>query len=328
METAIKVSGLAKEYKTYSREESFRASIRSLFKRDFKIKHALKGIDFEIKTGEVIGLIGPNGAGKSTAIKVLCGVLYPTSGEVKSLGYVPWKQRQEYAYNFGVVFGQKSQLAWDIPPNDTYHLLKVLYDIPEETFKRRLAHMVKLLSLEDIYKRPTRGLSLGERMKCEVVAALLHKPKLVLLDEPTIGMDVVAKKQLHNFIKQINKDYNTTFIITTHDMQDIEKLCKRVIIINTGDIVYDGPLADLCKKYVTNKLIEVRFEEKTHVSLPKRCTLIDKTPYTIKFEVPLKNNKLDPFVAKLVGEYPVADITISDPDIEEIIRDIYQHGTR
>jgi ABC-2 type transport system ATP-binding protein len=326
METAIRVRGLKKNYKTYKRDEGLLASARSLFHREYTIKHALKGINFDIKKGEIVGLIGPNGAGKSTAIKALCGILYPTEGEVISLGYVPWKQRIEYARHFGVVFGQKSQLEWDLPPNDTFHLIKVLYDIPENTFKRRLNYMIKLLNVEDVYKRPTRGLSLGERMKCEAIAALLHQPKLVLFDEPTIGMDVVAKKKLHGFIKKINREQGTTFIITTHDMSDIEKLCERVIIINHGDIIYDGLLAELCKQHVTKKLIEVKFEEKIRVRIPKRCELISRTPYTLKFEVPFKENKMDKFVIDLISKYLVADVTISDPDIEEIIRDIYQHG--
>jgi ABC-2 type transport system ATP-binding protein len=323
METAIKVSGLTKEFKTYSKEDGFLASLGSLFKRDFKIKQALKGIDFEIKKGEIVGFIGPNGAGKSTAIKVLCGVLYPTAGQVEVMGYTPWEDRLEYAKHFGVVFGQKSQLDWDLPPNDTFHLIKALYEIPEETFNRRLARMVKLLDVKEIYKRPTRGLSLGERMRCEVIAALLHKPKLVLLDEPTIGMDIVAKKQLHSFIKKINHEDGTTFILTTHDMGDIEKLCERVIIINTGTIVYDGLLKDLSKKVSNKKLITVTFEEKVSIRVPTRCKVISKTPYELKFEVELKG-KMDPFVTKLINEYPFEDIIISEPDIEEIIRDIYE----
>jgi ABC-2 type transport system ATP-binding protein len=324
MNTAIKVRGLKKNYKTYKKDEGLLASVRSLFKREYAIKHALKSINFDIAKGEVMGLIGPNGAGKSTAIKVLCGILHPTSGEVNCLGFVPWSDRIAYAKNFGVVFGQKSQLDWDLPPNDTYHLIKVLYDIPESTFKKRLNEMLKLLAAEEIYKRPVRDLSLGERMRCEVIAALLHKPKLVLLDEPTIGMDVVAKKKLHGFIKQVNQKYGTTFIITTHDMEDIKKLCERIIIINTGDIVYDGLLAELTKKHLHKKLIEVKFSEKTRVQLPKRCTLISRNPYELKFEVPVSKDNMDSFVADLLNKYPVNDITISDPPIEDIIHDIYE----
>ncbi len=324
METAISVRGLRKNYKTYKREDGFLASVRSVIHRDFSTKEALKGINFDIAKGEILGFIGPNGAGKSTAIKVLCGILHPTAGEVNSLGHTPWEDRINYAQKFGVVFGQKSQLDWDLPPNDTFHLIKALYGIPEAAFKRRLNYMVKLLNVEAIYKTPTRNLSLGERMKCEVIAALLHNPKLVLLDEPTIGMDVVAKKKLHGFIKRINEKYNTTFIITTHDMGDIEKLCKRVIIINNGDIVYDGLLEELKKKHINNKLIEVKFEDKTRIRVPKRCKLISRTPYTLKFEVPVKGQSLDKFVVDIIKNYPVADIVISDPPIEEIIRDIYQ----
>jgi ABC-2 type transport system ATP-binding protein len=325
METAISVRGLKKNYKTYKREEGVGATIKALFKRDFSIKQALKGINFDVAKGEIIGFIGPNGAGKSTAIKILCGILFPTDGTVESFGYEPWTQRIEYARHFGVVFGQKSQLEWDLPPNDTFHLIKVLYEIPEATFKKRLNYMVKLLSVEKVYLTPTRDLSLGERMKCEVIAALLHNPKLVLLDEPTIGMDVVAKKRLHGFIKKVNEKYGTTFLITTHDMGDIEKLCRRIIIINYGEIVYDGLLETLTKQHIKKKFIEVKFDEKTNVILPKRCNCISKTPYLIKFEVPVKKKGIDEFIVKLIKEYPVEDITISDPPIEEIIRDIYEN---
>jgi ABC-2 type transport system ATP-binding protein len=328
MATAITVRGLKKNYKTYKREEGLGASIKALFKREFSIKHALKGIEFEVEKGEILGFIGPNGAGKSTAIKILCGILFPTEGKVESFGYEPWTQRIKYAMDFGVVFGQKSQLEWDLPPNDTYHLIKVLYNVPETVFNKRLKHMIKLLDVEHIYKTPTRDLSLGERMKCEVIAALLHNPKLVLLDEPTIGMDVVAKKKLHGFIKKINEEHGTTFIITTHDMGDIEKLCKRVIIINTGEIVYNGLLNDLTKEYIKKKFIEVKFEEKTHVKLPKRANLISRTPYVTKFEIPIKKKGMDDFIVKLIKAYPVEDIIISDPPIEEIIRDIYENDKR
>jgi ABC-2 type transport system ATP-binding protein len=324
METAVRVRGLKKNYKTYKKDEGLIASVRSLFKREVTIKHALKGINFDIAKGEIMGLIGPNGAGKSTAIKVLCGILHPTEGEVNSLGFVPWTDRINYAKNFGVVFGQKSQLDWDLPPNDTYHLIKVLYEIPDKVFQRRLNQMVKLLAVEKIYKRPVRDLSLGERMKCEVIAALLHRPKLVLLDEPTIGMDVVAKKKLHGFIKKVNQKYGTTFIITTHDMEDIKKLCERIVIINKGDIVYDGLLVELTKKHLNKKLLEVKFSEKTRVQLPKRCILISRNPYELKFEVPVKGEAMDPFVANLLNDYPVNDITILDPPIEDIIHDIYE----
>ncbi|MBU0461274.1 MAG: ATP-binding cassette domain-containing protein, partial [Nanoarchaeota archaeon] len=238
--TVIEVKNLKKVYKTHKRGEGLLNAFKSIIKRKFEYKHALKGVSFKIDEGEIVGLIGPNGAGKSTTIKALSGILFPTSGTVKVLNYVPWENRVKYVANIGVVFGQKHQLVWDLPPIDTFALNKDIYNIPEADFRRRENHMIELLNLKDVVTTPARDLSLGERMKCQLIAALLHNPKLVFLDEPSIGLDVIAKDLMRDFIVDINKREKTTFIITTHDMQDIERLCKRVIIINHGEIVYDG----------------------------------------------------------------------------------------
>ena len=289
---AITVKDLKKVYRTHKRGKGLWNAFVSLFNRKDENKHALKGISFEIKEGEVIGLIGPNGAGKSTTIKALSGILYPTSGEVNVIGYVPWKQRIKYVQHLGTVLGQKEQLWWDLPPVDTYQLNQEIYKIPKNKFKRRLNHMINLLDVKKVVNTPVRDLSLGERMKCKLIAALLHSPKVVLLDEPTIGLDVIAKDRLRDFVKDVNRKEKTTFIVTTHDMQDIEKLCKRVIIINMGVIVYDGPLAKLKETVMSNKVVDVKFEEKAKGFRLKGCKLLEKGDYHLMIEVDTKVTKI------------------------------------
>lgn len=325
MESIIRVSNLSKRFKTHRRSEKFGDAIRSLFKREFVEHWALRNVNFEVKKGEIVGLIGPNGAGKSTCIKAMCGILFPTDGDVSIMGYNPWKQRVQYVKNIGVLFGNKTPLWWDLPPIDSYYLFRDLYDVDKDEFEKRKDAMIARLQVEDVVRKPTRDLSLGERMKAAVILTLIHNPPLVFLDEPTIGMDVVAKDIFHNFIKDVNEKNGTTFIITTHDMNDIEKLCKRIIIINDGIIVYDGPLSEIRKKYINTKLIEVKFDEKVpKIKLPKSCVLISQDEYSIRFEVPLDKHKIDAVVTDLLDNYDVADITISDPEIDTIIAEIYK----
>ncbi|HDQ59758.1 MAG TPA: ATP-binding cassette domain-containing protein, partial [Candidatus Woesearchaeota archaeon] len=276
---------------------------------------------------EVIGFIGPNGAGKSTVIKMMTGILRQTAGKLTVIGFDPFEDRQEYVQNIGVVFGQKSQLWWDIPPADTFQLLKRIYKIPEEEFKERLEYMIELLDIERIAKTPVRNLSLGERMRCEILVSLLHNPKVVFLDEPTIGLDVVAKDKIREFIKLVNKRYGTTFIITTHDMDDIEELCKRVVIIDKGVIMYDGLLSRIKEKYVDSKQIEVVFETKTSKK-PKRkgVEIVSWTPYRTTIKVPSTKGSVSKTVFYLMRNFPVEDLTIKEPKIESIIKKMYEGG--
>ncbi|MBU4501250.1 MAG: ATP-binding cassette domain-containing protein [Nanoarchaeota archaeon] len=320
----IKIKNLRKVYKTHKREAGLFNAVKSLFVRHYETKHALKGISFEVQKGEIVGFIGPNGAGKSTTIKVISGVLFPTEGEVNVLGFTPWKDRVKYVENIGVVFGQKPQLVWDLPPIDSYHLNKDIYGIPEKVFNKRLNYMIKLLDIGDFIKTPARDLSLGERMKCKLVAAMLHNPKLVFLDEPTIGLDVIAKDKLRDFIKDTNKRYGTTFIITTHDMQDIERLCKRIIIINHGEIVYDGNLKHIKSKALSSKVLDVKLlESKDHFKL-KGCRVLKVGKYGMKIKVDTNVTSIKKVMDYLVDNYDFADLTISDPPIEEIIKKIYE----
>ncbi len=321
---AISVKDLRKTFKVYKRGQGVLEAVKSLFSREYTIKDALKKVSLEVQEGEIVGLIGPNGAGKSTLIKILSGLLWPDGGEANVLGMVPWENRIKYVANIGVVFGQKSQMIWDLPPIDSFYINKDLYDVPEPDFSKRLNFMVKMLEVQEIMKSPVRELSLGERMRCEVINALLHYPRLVFLDEPSIGLDVIAKDKLRDFILKINREQKTTFIITTHDMQDIEKLCKRIIIINHGRIIYDGPLEDIKKKYFTDKHIEVKFGDKIRTFKFKGCKVIDKQDYQIKIELNTKKAPVQDLINYLLKNFDVADITVADPPIEEIIRKIYR----
>ena len=224
----IKVENLTKVFKSYQRGNTFGEAVKSLFVRKPIYVHALKGISFNIEEGELVGFLGPNGAGKSTTLKILTGIMHPSGGKAEIMGYTPWKDRKKYVAKIGAVFGQKSQLLWDIPPVDAFYLNKAIYSIPERSFKKTLHKMVELLGVEELIKKPTRQLSLGERMKCEFIMAMLHKPKIVFLDEPTIGLDVIAKDKIREFILEMNRN-GVTFILTTHDLDDIAHLAQRVI---------------------------------------------------------------------------------------------------
>jgi ABC-2 type transport system ATP-binding protein len=325
---AIVVKDLKKVYKTHKREKGVWNAVKSLFKRDYVNVHALKGVSFKVKAGEVIGLIGPNGAGKSTTIKALSGILYPTSGEVNVIGYTPWEDRVKFVKHLGVVLGQKEQLWWDLPPIDSFYLNKEVYGVPDVKFKRRMNYMIKLLDVKHVINTPVRDLSLGERMKCKLIYALLHSPQVVYLDEPTIGLDVVAKDKLRDFIKTVNKRDGTTFILTTHDMQDVERLCERVIIVNHGSIVYDGKLAELKKSVLQHKFIDVQFETYPKGFRFRGAKVVEREEYELKIEVNTKVTKIRNVINYLVKDFDVADINISDPPIESIIQKIYKEKKR
>jgi ABC-2 type transport system ATP-binding protein len=322
-EDVVVVSDLTKVYRTHVRGEGLGSAVKSLFFRKYEDKVAVDNISFTIKKGEIVGLIGPNGAGKSTTIKALSGLLFPTSGSVKVLGYVPWDERVKYVKHLGVVLGQKEQLIWDIPAVDSFYLNKDLYEIPEKLFMERLDYMTKLLEVDKIMYTPVRDLSLGERMKCKLVLSLLHKPDIVLLDEPSIGLDVIAKDKFRDFIKEVNKKEGTTFIITTHDMQEIEQLCEKVIIINHGIVIYNGELREIRKKFYTKKFLKIKLETKGSPFKLKNTKTIEQKDYSIKIEADTSKIKIKNVIDYLLEHYDIADITISDPPIEKIIQIVF-----
>ena len=249
MENMIEVQNVRKYYKIAKREKGFLNTIQNLFHRKYEIRKAVNDTSFTIKKGEIVGFIGPNGAGKSTTIKMLSGILYPDEGNITSNGFVPYKQRKHYVKNIGVVFGQKSQLHWELPLIESFELMKYIYKIPQEKYEENLHKFVELLDMESFLHQPVRQLSLGQRMRGDIVAALLHSPELVFFDEPTIGLDVVAKEKIREFVKYMNREEQTTIIFTTHDMQDIEKVCERLIIIDEGKKIYDGRVDEIKEIY-------------------------------------------------------------------------------
>lgn len=321
----IEIKGLVKTFKVPERDKSgMLASVKSLFNRKFKYVTAVKEIDLDIEEGEIRGLIGPNGAGKSTIIKMLSGILYPTKGSVNVMGFTPWLEREKYVKKIGVVFGQKSQLWWDLPPIDAYTLNKKMYDIPEDVFNENLTYFKEIFNIEEVVKRPTRNLSLGERMKCELVCALLHNPKIVFLDEPTIGVDLLSKEAIRNFIKEVNKTKNTTFILTTHDIDDIENLCNNVTIINDGTIVFNDTIDSLKTFFSDKKVVEVKFSKEVKEEDLSQFTVLKFEPPFASIELDLAKSDIKTEIISIFNTLPIHDIDVNSQDIEEVIKQIYR----
>lgn len=308
MENMIEVRDVKKYYKIAKRDKGFAAAAGNLFNRKYETKRAVDDISFSIKRGEIVGFIGPNGAGKSTTVKILSGILYPDAGEVKINGFVPYKQRKQYVKNIGVVFGQKSQLNWDLPLIESFELMKFIYKIPQKKYEENLSLFSRLLDMESFINQPVRQLSLGQRMRGDIVASLLHSPEIVFLDEPTIGLDVVAKERIREFVRYMNETEHTTIIFTTHDMQDIEKVCDRLIIIDKGKKVYDGSIEEIKNKYANVKTIELLLE--------------DGRKETKTFDVSV--TPMSTVMESLFSEKNIKDITICESEIDSIIRDIYE----
>lgn len=324
-ENVITVKDLKKTFKVHQRDKSgLLSSFKSLFSPHTISIDAVKDINLTVKKGEIRGLIGPNGAGKSTTIKILSGILFPTEGIVDVLGYTPWTQREDLVKRIGVVLGQKSQLWWDLPPIDAFALNKKMYEIPDQLFKENLEYFSKVLKIEEVIKKPVRQLSLGERMKCEFVAAMLHHPPLVFLDEPTIGLDMISKEAIRTFVKDVNKTKGITFIVTTHDMGDIEDLCQNVSIINKGTIVYDDSIERLHTYFADRKVIELKFSREVSEGEVKEldATLFDPFTATVVIDATKTNVKAE--IARLLEVLPVRDININSISIEEVIKQIYE----
>lgn len=322
----IKFNGVSKEFKISIREKGILGAIKGLFKRKYKIVKALNNVSFEIEEGDIVGYIGPNGAGKSTTIKIMSGILTPTTSQECVIdGYVPWKDRKNYVRNIGVVFGQRSQLWWDVPVIESFDLLKDIYGIPDDVYKQNLDLLTKTLNLNDLLIRPLRQLSLGQKMKCELAGALLHKPKILFLDEPTIGLDAVTKLAVRDFIKYINKVWGTTVILTTHDMNDIEALTNKIILIGRGEILYNGSFNAIKEKYGSTKTIRVEFSNAYDVISLDGYTTVSHDRNTAV----LKNNEgttfhAKDFIAQLSEKYNVVDFSIEPISVDEVLAELYK----
>ncbi len=323
----IKIDKLTKTYSVIERTKTgLWNSFKSLFKREYKSVEAVKGISLEIKNGEVYGFIGPNGAGKSTTIKMISGVLTPTSGESKIMGFTPWKERVKYVENIGVLFGQKTQLFWDLPAIESFELAKEIYSIPDDIYRENLDFFIEVLKLKEVIGKPVRQLSLGERMKCEFCYVMLHNPPVVFLDEPTIGLDIISRDAIREFIKKVNRERQTTFIVTTHDLSDIEDLCQNLCIINHGDIVYNGTIHDL-KKYSSDlKRIELNSTDEIDYNLLKDFKLIEKSKFKAIIEINITEKSLKDVMKIIFDETGIHDINVNNIPIEEVIKRIYHKG--
>lgn len=319
----ITVKNLSKVYKVPQKEPGFFGSLKSLMNRTYKEVKAVNDISFSIHEGELVGFIGPNGAGKTTTLKCLSGLLYPGGGMVEVLGFTPFDRKRKFLKQISLVMGQKNQLWWDLPAIDTFLLNKEIYEIPDKDFKITLEEMVELLDVRDVLKTQVRKLSLGQRMKMELIASLIHKPKVLFLDEPTIGLDVIMQQNLREFVREYNRRNKATVLLTSHYMEDVKELCKRVIVIDKGRILFDGELANLVKKHATHKKITVIFESDVD---PKKIAAISNVTYyafpKVILTVPRKDSSAA--AAKLLEHFPVADINIEEPDIEDVIRTVFK----
>ncbi len=322
METALRVEGLTKLFRVKQKAPGLSGSLTSLFKPSFKTIRAVDDISFEVPRSEILAFIGPNGAGKSTTIKLITGILFPTCGSIEALGMNPHTQRRSLAYRMGTVFGQKSQLWFHLPPMDSLTLLADIYDIEPRQAAKRIEELTELFGIRDYLKTPVRKLSLGERMRCEIAASLLHKPEILFLDEPTIGLDVVIKQTIRDLIRRINADEGTTIFLTSHDAGDIEKICRRAIVINHGKIVWDNTIKEMKYSFLKKKIIELRLEAPFTQKIPG-VEIIKAKDYAAKLEVDLRRAALDSVVSRIMKSNKVLDITISNPPMEEIITMIY-----
>ena len=321
----IQVKDLSKEYKIVRRDSGIKNAFRSFIKREYRIVRAVDKVSFSIKKGEIVGYIGPNGAGKSTTIKMLSGILKPDEGIINIMGMDPTVDRIKYVKEIGVVFGQKSQLWWDIPAEDSFDLLKDIYKIPDDEYEKNKQELVEILHLEEIIKSPVRQLSLGERMKCELVASLLHSPKILFLDEPTIGLDAISKVIVRDFIKKINKLRKITVILTTHDMADIESLTDRLIMIGHGKKLYDGSVKDIKKKYSNEKIVEVIYEGILKGKIVNdKIDILEESQGLIRMKIDTRKIMVSDIVRKYSEVCEIKDINVIETGIDDIIYKLYK----
>ncbi|MBI5220259.1 MAG: ABC transporter ATP-binding protein [Candidatus Liptonbacteria bacterium] len=323
-ETVIWVGNLYKTFRVKQKSPGLWGGVRAMFRPDYREIKAVDNVSFSVNRGELLAFIGPNGAGKSTTIKMLCGILYPTSGELSVLDFNPAISRQKLAYRIGSVFGQKPQLWYHLAAQDTYNLLQEIYDLAPNDYRTRLSFLVDAFEIGDLLKMPVRKLSLGQRMRCEIVAALLHRPEVIFLDEPTIGLDVIAKQHIREVIRYLNEKEKVTIFLTSHDAGDIETLATRTVVINFGRLVFDGATSELKKKYIQTKVVELVVGEPIQQFSFPGGRVTEQTRFNLKIELDTTQNSIDKLLDYAVAQLDIKDINIFDPPMEEIIADIYR----
>ena len=325
MAVAIETKDLTKDYRSPVKEPGLWGGVKSLFDRKYKDTRAVDGVSFTIEEGELVGFLGANGAGKTTTLKMLSGLLTPTAGTATALGHVPWKREPDFQRSISLVMGQRSQLWWEIPAFETFKLNQAIYGLSEVDFRRNIDELVELLQLGEHLSVPVKKLSLGQRMRCELAAALLHRPRLLLLDEPTIGLDVVMQKNVREFIKAYNKRSGATIMLTSHNMTDVVELCKRVIVIEKGRLLYDGALDRLVERYADHKIIRARFTTPVDpADLQSLGTVVKYEDSTVTLEVPRASMAAS--AAALLRSYPIADLNVEDVAIDDIVRRLFTHA--
>jgi len=320
----ITVSNLQKHFKVYKHHRGAFGVLRNLVTRQYNLVRAVDGISFQIEPGELVGYLGPNGAGKSTTIKMLTGLLFPSGGEMLVNGYVPWKERQTYVARIGAVFGQRTTLWWDLPVIESLDLLQYIYRIPPERFKQNLSEFREMLDLDPFLDTPVRSLSLGQRMRADICAALLHDPVLLFLDDPTIGLDVVAKERIRRFIQHINQERGVTIILTTHDLSDVEKLCERVMIIDRGRLLFDGQLATLRERFGGKRELVVDFAEHYHRVEIEGAEVVEWDGLRAAYQFERGDLTASELIGRLSARYRIRDLAVREPDIEGTVRRIYE----
>jgi ABC-2 type transport system ATP-binding protein len=320
---SIIVEQLSKTYKVSEREAGFAASVRSFFKRKYKDVLAVQKVSFTIQPGEIVGFLGPNGAGKTTTLKMLSGLLHPTAGKAHVLGFTPWELKPDYLRSMTLVMGQRNRLSWDIPAADSFLLNQAIYRIPDDQYKATVKELDELLELAPLLKKPVRNLSLGERMKCELAAGLLHRPRVLFLDEPTIGLDITAQARMREFLREYNRRTGATILLTSHYMADVTALCERVLIIHHGQLKYDGSLTGLSRKIAPFKLIGVRLSDASTHDLSPYGEEVSNEEDVEKRYVQVRSEDVTRITSGLLADLPIHDITIADPPIEDIIEQAF-----
>jgi ABC-2 type transport system ATP-binding protein len=326
-DTVISLSNLSRTYKVVERETGLRGALRSLVKRKWKTIEAVRDVSFSLRRGEIVGFLGPNGAGKTTTIKVLAGLLFPTQGEVSVLGHTPYQRKAEFLRSISLIMGRRDQLIWDIPAMDSYEFFRVVFGIPREDYRRTLDDLVSLFGIGHVLNKPVRNLSLGERMKCELVGALLHKPQVLFLDEPTIGLDVLAQQSFREFIKQYNRLYDATVVLTSHYMGDVDALCNRVLFIDQGRLTYEGDISSLIRQFLPYKHLSIKLsDDRGREFLDSIGEIVEEGKDKVTVRVASK--RIGEVLGELIARVPLEDVTIVDPPTTELIKYVYQQGSR
>jgi ABC-2 type transport system ATP-binding protein len=318
---AIELRGLTKTFRTYRKERGVRGAIKGLFNRKYVDTHAVENVSFQIQEGDFVGFLGPNGAGKTTTLKMLSGLLYPTGGAANVLGFVPWERKDAMKRQISLLMGQKNALWWDLPARESLELNRVIYEIPRHDFELITGELTEMLDVRDQLDVMVRELSLGQRMKMELIAALLHRPKVLFLDEPTIGLDVVSQKTMREFLKRHNEENHTTILLTSHYMQDIEALCERVILIDHGHVIFDGPLDRIVEQFSGNKIVEAKFSASTAADFDSLGSILERTPNSLRIGVP--RAKVAEVCRVILDRAAVADLTVTEQPIEDVIREVF-----